>query len=94
MTWTKEMQERAEKYSDALSSNESAEVYLALALSEITRLREGLEEITTKAVMNKEEGKQLCDPCEGTGNMSYSRYRKCIACNGKGFLESLPREGG
>ena len=27
---------------------------------------------------------KLCDHCDGTGNVLYSMYKKCQACNGTG----------
>lgn len=34
---------------------------------------------------NEEEGRDLCDRCDGTGNELYSMYKKCTDCGGKGY---------
>ena len=34
---------------------------------------------------NIDNGKELCERCDGTGNELYSMYRKCKDCNGSGI---------
>ena len=35
---------------------------------------------------NISNNRKLCDRCDGTGNELFSMYRRCINCDGHGFV--------
>ena len=38
-----------------------------------------------KRNQNIDDGRVLCERCNGTGNEVYSMYQKCVNCRGMGY---------